>query len=104
MVSPAGGPELEDVEDALVDGDVPYQRGTASAAFRHRHAFFNFIRPQHARGHDLGGFQRLAQVAFRFTIVLVVKHAEIESQQWHAKNPGGGLGGKTFAAALNSQQ
>ncbi len=36
MVSAAGGPELEDVEDALVDGDVPYQRGTASAAFRHR--------------------------------------------------------------------
>lgn len=36
MVSAAGGPELEDVEDALVDGDVPYQRGTAAAAFRHR--------------------------------------------------------------------
>jgi MFS family permease len=32
----AGGPELEDVEDALVDGDVPYQRGTAAAALRHR--------------------------------------------------------------------
>ena len=31
-----GGPELEDVEDALVDGDVPYQRGTAAAALRHR--------------------------------------------------------------------
>ena len=28
--------ELEDVEDALVDGDVPYQRGTAQAALRHR--------------------------------------------------------------------
>jgi MFS family permease len=32
----AGGPELEDVEDALVDGDVAYQRGTAAAALRHR--------------------------------------------------------------------
>jgi MFS family permease len=31
-----GGPELEDVEDALIDGDVPYQRGTAAAALRHR--------------------------------------------------------------------
>jgi predicted MFS family arabinose efflux permease len=28
--------ELEDVEDALVDGDVAYQRGTAGAALRHR--------------------------------------------------------------------
>ncbi len=36
MSSSSGGPELEDVEDALVDGDVPYQRGTASAALRHR--------------------------------------------------------------------
>src|SRR5712672_2419011 len=33
MVPSAGGPELEDV---LVDGDVPYQRGTAAAALRHR--------------------------------------------------------------------
>jgi predicted MFS family arabinose efflux permease len=33
---PAGGPELEDVEDALVDGDVPYARGTAAAALRNR--------------------------------------------------------------------
>jgi predicted MFS family arabinose efflux permease len=29
-------PELEEVEDAIVDGDVPYQRGTAQAALRHR--------------------------------------------------------------------
>jgi MFS family permease len=36
MAPSAGGPELEDVEDALVDGDVPYQRGTAAAALRHR--------------------------------------------------------------------
>src|SRR5436305_6836184 len=28
--------ELEEVEDALVDGDVAYQRGTAQAALRHR--------------------------------------------------------------------
>ena len=28
--------ELEQIEDALVDGDVPYQRGTAQAALRHR--------------------------------------------------------------------
>jgi MFS family permease len=28
--------ELEQVEDALVDGDVAYQRGTAQAALRHR--------------------------------------------------------------------
>ena len=34
--APTGGPELEDVEDALVDGDVAYQRGTAAAALRHR--------------------------------------------------------------------
>jgi MFS family permease len=27
---------LEDVEDAFVDGDVPYERGTAGAALRHR--------------------------------------------------------------------
>src|SRR5271156_5560560 len=31
-----GGPQLEDIEDALVDGDIPYQRGTAGAALRHR--------------------------------------------------------------------
>ena len=36
MTLSAGGPELEDVEDALVDGDVPYQRGTAAAALRNR--------------------------------------------------------------------
>src|SRR5258708_1452912 len=36
MTLPAGGPELEDVEDALVDGDVAYQRGTPSAALRPR--------------------------------------------------------------------
>jgi MFS family permease len=29
-------PGLEDAEDALVDGDIPYQRGTAQAALRHR--------------------------------------------------------------------
>jgi MFS family permease len=29
-------PQLEDVEDALVDGDVAYQTGTAQAALRHR--------------------------------------------------------------------
>src|SRR2546423_10284739 len=29
-------PELEPIEDALVDGDVAYQRGTAQAALRHR--------------------------------------------------------------------
>ena len=28
--------ELEEVEDAIVDGDVAYQRGTAQAALRHR--------------------------------------------------------------------
>jgi MFS family permease len=31
-----GGSELEDVEDAILDGDVAYQRGTAAAALRHR--------------------------------------------------------------------
>src|SRR3954470_13204435 len=36
MTLPTGGPKLEDVEDALVDGDVPYQRGTAAAAIRNR--------------------------------------------------------------------
>ena len=36
MVAPDGRSELEDVEDALVDGDLPYQRGTAAAALRHR--------------------------------------------------------------------
>ena len=36
MLPSAEGSELEDVEDALVDGDVAYQRGTAAAAFRHR--------------------------------------------------------------------
>ena len=36
MLSSSGGPVLEDVEDALVDGDVPYQRGTAAAALRNR--------------------------------------------------------------------
>src|ERR1700750_633598 len=29
-------PDLENVEDAIGDGDVPYQRGTAQAALRHR--------------------------------------------------------------------
>jgi MFS family permease len=29
-------PDLENVEDAILDGDVPYQRGTARAALRHR--------------------------------------------------------------------
>ena len=36
MLSSPGDSELEDVEDALVDGDVAYQRGTAAAALRHR--------------------------------------------------------------------
>ena len=36
MLPSPGGSELEDVEDALVDGDVAYQRGTAAAALRHR--------------------------------------------------------------------
>jgi predicted MFS family arabinose efflux permease len=36
MAQPIRRPELEDVEDALVDGDVAYQRGTAGAALRHR--------------------------------------------------------------------
>jgi len=36
MLQSPGGPELEDVEDALVDGDIAYQRGTAAAALRHR--------------------------------------------------------------------
>ncbi|MDP9334748.1 MAG: MFS transporter [Actinomycetota bacterium] len=36
MLSSPGASELEDVEDALVDGDVAYQRGTAAAALRHR--------------------------------------------------------------------
>jgi MFS family permease len=36
MLRSPGGSELEDVEDALVDGDVAYQRGTAAAALRHR--------------------------------------------------------------------
>src|SRR5258705_3541360 len=36
MLSSPGGSELEDVEDALVDGDVAYRRGTAAAALRHR--------------------------------------------------------------------
>jgi MFS family permease len=31
----AHGSELEEFEDALVDGDVPYARGTAQAALRH---------------------------------------------------------------------
>ncbi|HEY5171862.1 MAG TPA: MFS transporter [Acidimicrobiia bacterium] len=36
MLPSPGGSELEDVEDALVDGDLAYQRGTAAAALRHR--------------------------------------------------------------------
>jgi MFS family permease len=36
MLRPREESELEQVEDALVDGDVPYQRGTAQAALRHR--------------------------------------------------------------------
>ena len=36
MLRPRDEPELEEVEDALVDGDVAYQRGTAQAAFRNR--------------------------------------------------------------------
>ena len=36
MALPHDDSELEDVEDALVDGDVPYARGTAHAALRHR--------------------------------------------------------------------
>jgi MFS family permease len=35
MMEPSEEFELEQVEDALVDGDVPYQRGTAQAALRH---------------------------------------------------------------------
>jgi MFS family permease len=43
MLRPREESELEQVEDALVDGDVPYQRGTAQAALRHsdfRKVFF----------------------------------------------------------------
>src|SRR3954463_5680632 len=36
MLRPREESELEQVEDALIDGDVPYQRGTAQAALRHR--------------------------------------------------------------------
>jgi MFS family permease len=36
MLRPREESELEQVEDALVDGDVAYQRGTAQAALRHR--------------------------------------------------------------------
>ena len=36
MSMPADDSDLEQIEDALVDGDVPYQRGTAQAALRHR--------------------------------------------------------------------
>ncbi len=36
MARPREESELEQVEDALVDGDVAYQRGTAQAALRHR--------------------------------------------------------------------
>ena len=36
MVRPHDAPSSEEVEDALVDGDVAYQRGTAQAALRHR--------------------------------------------------------------------
>jgi MFS family permease len=36
IVLPPDESDLERVEDALVDGDVPYQRGTAQAALRHR--------------------------------------------------------------------
>lgn len=36
MASPTRPTHVEDVEDAIVDGDVPYERGTAGAALRHR--------------------------------------------------------------------
>ncbi len=36
MVRPREESELEEYEDALVDGDVAYQHGTAQAALRHR--------------------------------------------------------------------
>ncbi len=36
-------PELEELEDALVDGDVPYQRGTAQAALRHRNFLIIYL-------------------------------------------------------------
>jgi MFS family permease len=36
MFKPGDESDLEQVEDALVDGDVAYQRGTAQAALRHR--------------------------------------------------------------------
>ena len=42
--------ELEEVEDAIVDGDVAYQRGTAQAALRHRelpHRLLRHVRLQH---------------------------------------------------------
>jgi MFS family permease len=36
MSMPADESDLERIEDALIDGDVAYQRGTAQAALRHR--------------------------------------------------------------------
>jgi MFS family permease len=36
MSTPPEESDLEQIEDALVDGDVAYQRGTAQAALRHR--------------------------------------------------------------------
>ncbi len=36
MLRPRDEPELEEIEDAVVDGDVAYERGTAQAAFRNR--------------------------------------------------------------------
>jgi len=41
MSQPA--PELEDVEDAIVDGDVAYTRGTAQAALRHRNFLIIYL-------------------------------------------------------------
>jgi MFS family permease len=36
-------PPLEEVEDALIDGDVPYQRGTAQAALRNRNFLIIYL-------------------------------------------------------------
>jgi MFS family permease len=36
MLRPRDEPELEEIEDAVVDGDVAYERGTAQSAFRNR--------------------------------------------------------------------
>ncbi len=99
-----------DDEDLRFALGQPRQEGAehparnAAVAVAGRQAFLDFVYPQHARRHDAGRCQRLAQVALRLADVLVVDRAEVQPQQRHTVDAGCGARRDALAAALHAEQ